>query len=188
MKANDARGALHLLDRELPLDYRREWTQRIAAEKKDVERGTNSVVVFRVELEWLALSASIFQEVAEHCTLHPIPHRYGGTVAGLITIRGELVLCVSLADFLGIERDSQNAPHTAGKRLLVADRKGSRMAFPVDEIQGLVRYHPRELKPVPSTLAQAAATYTIGLLPWGDCTIGYLDDELLFYSLDKSFS
>jgi chemotaxis-related protein WspD len=184
----ESKDALSLFDRELPSDYRREWTQRVAAEKKDIERGTSSVVVFRVALEWLALPASIFQEVAEHCILHPIPHRRGGTVAGLVTIRGELMLCASLADFLGIEKDLQHTNERIGKRLLVANRKGSRMAFPVDEVHGVVRYRPRDLKPVPATLAQAASTYTIGLLPWQDRSVGCLDDELLFYSLDESFS
>lgn len=183
--------ALHLLDREPPEDYLREWTKRIAAEKKIVEPGTNSAVIFRVGPEWLALPTRIFQEVAEHCTLHTVPHRHGGILAGLVNIRGELLLCASLGALLGLE---QAAPAKTGrsrlvyKRLLVANRNGNRLAFPAEEVYGVVRYHPRELKPVPATLAHAAATFTIGVLPWQDRTVGCLNDELLFYKLDKSFA
>ena len=180
-------GAVHLLDREPPADYLYEWTARIAAEKKIVETGTNSAVVFRVGVEWLALPTSVFQEVAENCTLHTIPNRRGGIVAGIVTIRGELLLCASLVKLLGLEQSS-NGKYFLKQRLLVAAREGNRVAFPVDEVHGVVRYNRRELNSVPATLAHAAATYTIGLLAWQERTVGCLDDELLFYTLNKSFA
>ena len=188
MRATESsNGALHLLDREPPADYLRAWTERIAAEKMVGEAGTNSVVIFRVGVEWLALPTSVFQEVAENCTLHTMPHRRGGIVAGMVTIRGELLLCASLAKLLGLEETS-NGKHIPDQRLLVANRDGNRVAFPVDEVHGVVRYHRRELNPLPATLAHAAATYTIGLLSWQERTVGCLDDELLFYTLNKSFA
>ena len=61
-------------------------------------------------------------------------------------------------------------------------------ASPVDEVFGVHRYHPRELRPAPATLAESKVTYTTGLLPWRDRTVGCLDDELLFYTLNKSLS
>jgi len=179
-------GALHLLDCAPPADYLREWTERIAAEKMVGEAGTNSVVIFRIGVEWLALPTSVFQEVAEKCTLHTMPHRRGGIVAGLVTIRGELLLCASLAKLLGLD-ETLNGKHVSDQLLLVANRDGSRVAFPVDEVHGVVRYHRRELNPVPGTLAHAAAIYTIGLLSWQERTVGCLDDELLYYTLNKSF-
>lgn len=182
------KGVVHLLDREIPADYLREWSERIAAEKQQVEPGTNSALIFRVNRDWLALPTSVFQEVAEHCTLHTMPHR-GEVVAGLVTIRGELLLCASLAKLLGLETAAEtNGKQTVCERLLVANRDGSRVAFPVDEIHGVVRYQPGELNTAPATLAHATATYTIGLLPWQERTVGCLDDELLFYTLNKSFS
>lgn len=183
--------ALHLLDRAPPEDYLREWTERIAAEKKLAEPGTSSIVIFRLGLEWLALPTRAFQEVAEHCTLHTVPHRRGGTLAGLVNIRGELLLCASLGALLSIE---QTAParnshrRVVLARVLVANRGGNRLAFPVDEVHSVARYHPRDLKPLPATLAGAAAPFTIGLLPWRERTVGCLDDELLFYKLDKGFA
>ena len=179
-------GALHLLDRKLPDDYLREWTQRIAAEKTTDEAGTNSFLVFRLGVEWLALPTIVFQEIVDSYTLHVIPHRRG-IVAGIVTIRGELLLCACLASLLGLEEGSNNKQLPKG-RLIVAQRDGNRIAFPVDEVHGILRYRRRELIPAPATLAQAAATYTIGLFSWKGRTVGCLDDELLFYTLNKSFA
>ena len=182
-------GALRLLDRESPEDYIREWTERIAQEKQTVETGTVSVAIFRIGVEWLALPTGIFQEVAEQCPVHTLPHRTGSAVAGLVNVRGELLVCVSLGKVLGLA-DESGATTKARifKRLLVANRDGNRLAFPVDEVFGLHRYHPRELNAAPATLAQGKVSYTIGMLPWRDKTVGCLDDELLFYTLHKSFS
>lgn len=172
----------HLLDREIPADYLREWTERVAAEKTIAESGTHSVVIFRIGVEWLALPTTVFQEVADNCVLHTIPHRRGGVVAGMVAIRGELLLCTSLGKLLGLQQDAEF------KRLLIANRDGSRVAFAVDEVHGVSRYHPRELNPAPATLAHTDAAYTTGLLRWQDRSVGLLDDELLFYTLNKSFS
>ncbi len=186
-----ATGALRLLDREPPADYLREWTERIAAEKKVTDAGTTSALIFRLGVEWLALPSRIFQEVAEDCAMHTVPHRTGGIVAGIVNIRGELFVCASLGALLGLEKDAgekSGARRRVHRRLLVANRAGNRLAFPVDEVAGVHRYHPRELRPAPATLADSRVTYTTGLIPWRDRTVGCLDDELLFYTLNKSLS
>jgi hypothetical protein len=41
---------------------------------------------------------------------------------------------------------------------------------------------------VPSTVAKAAATYTKGLLAWRDLSVGWLDDRLLLYTLNKELA
>jgi chemotaxis-related protein WspD len=181
----------HLLDREPPPDYLREWTERIASATKSIQTGTKSVVVFRIGLEWLALPTRLFKEVAEHCVLHTVPHRRGGILAGLVNVRGELLLCASLDVVLGLERGVGMKKEKTGfayERLLVVDCDGSRLAFPVDEVHEIVRYDPRELKPLPATLKNAAAALTIGLLPWQEKTVGCLDEELLLYKVNKGFA
>jgi len=51
------------------------------------------------------------------------------------------------------------------------------------------RYDPRDLRQVPATLAKAAqGAYTVGILPWKGRTVGCLDDELLFYALNKGLT
>jgi len=178
--------ALHLLDRRPPDDYLRECTRRIAVEKTEDEGDAVSVMIFRVHAEWLALPTIVFQEVVDSYALHSVPHR-GGILAGIVTIRGELLICAYLAKLLGLEEVS-NKNQSPDRRLIVVEREESRIAFPVDEVHGVARYWRGELRPVPATLRQATATYTTGLFSWRDRTVGCLDDELLFYNLNKSFA
>jgi chemotaxis-related protein WspD len=185
-----AAAAAEMVDRELPDGYLREWTDKVAIERIAAEPGTTSVVIFRIGAEWLALPTQVFQEVAERSAFHTLPHRRGGVLLGLANVRGEMLLCVSLEAILGMERSAGGQGETRGayKRLLVVNRDGKGLAFPVDEVHGVHRFHPRELKEVPATLAQAAATYTVGLLPWNAKMVSRLDDDFLFFALNNSLS
>ena len=180
----------HLLERESPADYLREWTERIATEKLTAAAETKSVLVFRIGREWLGLPPRLFQQVSEPSRVHSLPHRRDSIVKGIVNIRGELIVCVSLGGVLGLEEVAA-AQETGGKlydRLLVANHGGNRLAFPVDEVHGVRHYHPGELRAAPSTLSESRITYTLGLLPWRDRTVGCLDDGLLFHTLNRSLA
>src|SRR5436305_11616291 len=97
-----------LLDRPLPTDYRREWTEHFAGRKKTAAPAKISAVLFRLESEWLALATHAFQEVAERRRLHSLPHRRLGIVLGLVNIRAELLICVSLERWLGLEQKTSS--------------------------------------------------------------------------------
>ncbi|MES2709400.1 MAG: chemotaxis protein CheW [Verrucomicrobiota bacterium] len=186
-----AAGALRLLDREPPADYLREWTERIAHEKKDARADTRSAFIFRVGEEWLALPPRILQQVAEPCPVRSLPHRRDGVVKGIVNIRGELIVCVSLAAALGLEKEPSAVPgpdRGVYGRLLVVSQGGHRLAFPVDEVHGMHRYHPGDLRPPPATLSGSRLTCTAGLLPWRERTVGCLDDGLLLHTLNRSLA
>jgi chemotaxis-related protein WspD len=175
----------------MPDGYLDERTDSASAHKEVVEPGTKSSVIFRLGVEWLALSTSMFQEVAEWSRVHKLPHHVGGILRGLVNVRGELLVCVSLDVLLGLEKSPEaNRPNeqTARERLLVCNREGSRLAFFVSEVYGVHHFHPRDLKDVPATLAKAAATYISGVLHWKNKAVGCLDDELLFYALNKGLA
>jgi chemotaxis-related protein WspD len=183
-------AAVGLLDRETPEDWLRERTMRVAIREQLADRGTKSIVIFRIGVEWLGLATDVFQEVAEECTIHTLPHRRSGILGGLVSVRGELLLCVNLGALLGVDP----APETtgAGKKtphLLVCNRKGDRLSFIVNEVFGIHRYNPAELRAAPVTLAKAATgAWTFGMLPWNGRTVGCLDDELVFYALNKGLA
>ena len=184
-------AAAKLLDRDVPEGYLDERTGIVSAHKDVVEPGTKSTVIFRLGLEWFALATDMFQEVAEWSRVHKLPHHAGGVLSGLVNVRGELLVCVALDVLLGLEKSTEatrSKDHTAKERLLVCNRDGSRLAFFVSEVYGVHHFHPRDLKDVPATLARAAATYTAGVLHWKDKTVGCLDDELLFYALNKGLA
>ena len=183
-------AAAQLLDGILPELYVDEWTGHLAEKKHAAEPDTRSAVIFRLGVEWLALSTEIFKEIADWKTIHSLPHRRGGIVLGLANIRGELLICVSLAGVLHLEEAAEGAGKTraARPRLLVVGSGTDRLVFPVDEVGGIHHFSPKEVRQVPSTIAGAASTYTQGLIAWEKKSVGCLDDELLLYTLNKNLS
>lgn len=147
------------------------------------ETTTHSAIMFRLGAEWFALSTLILDEVTGLRNIHSLPHRRGPVVLGLVNVRGELVVCVSLASLLRGEAEA--APQG---RLVVVRHENGRLAFPVDEVQHTHRYHPHELKPVPATIARSASGFTRGLLSWRDRMVGCLDEQLVLQALNRSFA
>lgn len=183
-------GAAEMLDGELPANYLTEWTSHLAQPKPAREIETRSVVIFRIASEWLALPTSVVMEVANVLPVHSLPHRQNGAVLGLASVRGELLVCVSLGQVVGVEplEVSSERRGTVYQRLLVIRRDDVRVVCPVDEVHGIHRVLPRELKDVPTTVAKAAVTYSTALLSWRGHSVGILDDQLLFYSLKRSLA
>ena len=64
---------------------------------------------------------------------------------------------------------------------------GGRLAFPVAEVHGIEAHAPAELRPVPETLALASARYAGGILIWQGRSVGCLDHDHLFTTLNRSF-
>ena len=182
-------AAVQLLDRPLLPQYRHEWTKYFAQPKQLAAPAKDSALVFRISEEWLAAPTEAFQEVAEHRPVHSLPHRRSGLVLGLVNIRGELLICVSLGHLLGLERTppGQTVRRTYD-RLLVTGWDGNRLVFPADEVRGIHRFQMSELKEPPATLAKSNFSYTQGLLSWAGRTVGLLDADRLFSSLNRSLT
>lgn len=188
-------AAKQLLDRSASADYRREWTEHFAREKKLTTPAKTSSVIFRVGPEWLALPTQAFQEVAEKRAMHSLPHRRRGMVLGLVNVRGELLICASLGRLLGLEPELKRAkPRAVFDRLLVADWNGQRIAFPVDEVHGVYRFHQDELREPPATLSRNAGSPARGVFSWHDPksrahrTVGFLDTDTLFAMLNRNLT
>lgn len=181
-------AALDLLDRDLPPNYLGDWAEHFARPKATTEALTLSSVIFRIGTEWLALATSVMLEVAELRRIHSLPHRRNQVILGLVSIRGELLITVSLGVALGLEKapEVKRGTQAVPARLLVVRREGSRLVFPVDEVHGIQRHDPRDLQPLPGTLAKAVATYARGILPFDGKSVGLLDDQLLFHTLNRS--
>src|SRR5450432_1813755 len=185
-------SAARLLDREVPDESLRDSTAHVAAKKTVVELGTKSVVIFRIGTEWLALPTDVLQEIGDRCTVRRLPDHRGGILSGLVNVRGELLLCVALGVVLGLDKAAEGqrtAKSNSAERLMICKRSDARLAFQVNEVHGLHRYHPRDLRSPPATLAKAAVgIYTLGVVSWKDTIVGCLDDELLFYTLNKGLA
>ncbi|AMP40497.1 chemotaxis protein CheW [Ralstonia solanacearum] len=154
----------------------------------DVQADTHAVLVFRIADEWLGLPAVALRQVDTPRAIHPLPHRRNGTVLGLVNIRGTLTVAVSLGDLLQLDRagTGKHATRNACARMLVAAHRGEPAAFPVDEVEGMLRFPASALLPVPSTLTHATALHVRGVLAWRETTIGLLDADRLFDSIARS--
>ena len=184
-----AAGGRSLLEREPPADYLREWTQALA-EAKDEDRAedTLSVLIFRLGREWLALSTHVCQEVAEMRPIHILPHRSGPVLLGLVNIRGQIRLCVSLRELLGVEPGDDSGRtmnHKNPRCLVVIAGDSDHWVLLVDELYGIQRVHLSAIRDAPVTVAKAAPRLTKGVIDWRDTGVGYLDDGLLFLALRK---
>ena len=186
-----SQAALGLLRGDAPAGYREEWTAHFARPKHVEDTDTQTVVIFRLGSEWLALPMLAVTEVADLRPIHSLPHRRSGVVLGLANVRGELLVCVSLGQVLGLQpsartnRETHNGVH---RRLLVIRRDDVRSVCPVDEVHGIHRVRSRELQDVPATVAKATATYSKAIVPWNGHSVGLLDDQLLFYTLQRSLA
>jgi chemotaxis-related protein WspD len=190
-------ASARLLHRELPEECLRESTANVAAKRNVTAPGTKSAVIFRIGAEWFALATSVFQEIGDRSAIRRLPDRRRGILSGLVNVRGELLLCVALDTVLGLEQsgleqsgaERKTGTTTCFERLMICKYNNARLAFQVSEVHGLHRYHPADLRNAPATLARAACgIYTLGVMSWRDRTVACLDDELLFYNLNKGLA
>lgn len=182
------RAGRNLLERDLPEEYKNEWTQLLTEKKNDEALlGTTSVAIFRIEEEWLALSAHLLEEVIDPQKVHRVPHRDTPILLGVINVHGEIQLCVSLKELLGLEgHHGEVKDRNIYKRMIVLNREGNKWVFPADEIQGIYRVRHNTFQNVPVTVAKAKSAFTKAIFMWEDKRVAFLDDELLLYSLTRS--
>lgn len=186
----DIASASQLLARIPDKEYIDEWSLLIQREKltEDVI-SEHSVVIFRLNGEWLAISTLIFAEVARSRKIHHLPHRSGQFLLGVVNLQGQLRICISLANLLEIE--SQNEKKDDAKtqkyhRMMAIKKEAMHWVFPVDEVYGIFRCDLSQLQNVPVTIAKSKANYLKGVFAWEGKSVGYLDEELLFNNLQRS--
>jgi chemotaxis-related protein WspD len=182
-------AGVRLIDRPLPLNYRHEWAQHFAKERRITEIGSASVILFRIQHRWLALPTHSFQEVAEKRPIHSLPRARTRLLLGLANVRGELVMCVSVGHLLQIEPlPSYEELRQNYHRLLVLQWETSRLAFPVDEVHGPQRFHQHQLESLPTPLAGLASHYEQARIQWQEHTAGLLDAQSVFATLHGSLA
>jgi chemotaxis-related protein WspD len=181
-------AARSLLERPAPEDYRRDWTVHFAQPTPSLDSPMSSVVIFRLGPERFALPTKSCLEVSTARQIHSLPLRSDGVLLGVASVRGELVVCVSLSALLSVatpgHTDSAD-PVSAPKRLLVMGCPEGPIAFLADEVLSVYRHRVEDSKPPPATVAQARVRFTKGVLTWNGHTVGILDDESLRRAINR---
>lgn len=174
-----------LFDREMPEDYRKEISEKLAVATAATVEETMSVLVLRVNSEWFAFRTYVFQEISAYQKPYVVPFRSGALLVGLVNVNGELLLCISLEAALSLSSKEKTQP--AGRpRLCVVRNGGERFAFDVDEILGVRRIASTQLQPVPVTLAKSPSAQTTSCFEVDGHNVGLIDEQRLFNTLDRS--
>lgn len=203
-----ADAATAFFDRPPPHGYLDEWREVLEAPLDEADCDSLSLLVFRLGDEWFALAAEVLAEVTTLRTAHKIPHRSNAVLAGLVNVRGQLLLCGSLHGLLGLPQSAPTAfqprsalgrsgqpgaadrePLRTPARLLVAahteGRTTRRWAFAVDEVAGVQRIATADLREVPSTLGKPGQRFSAALFSWQSRRVSLLDAERLFTGIHE---
>jgi chemotaxis-related protein WspD len=219
-----AAAARTFFDRPPPEGYLDEWTRRIGvsgdhfgAQLEDRGAGggqsTISVLIFRLGCERLAFLTRVISEVTLPRTVHRIPHRSNAILIGLVNLRGELQLCVSLHGLIGVEAAPSEPPSAlqlrtgsspelsmdrsaetfadpstrATERLIVVrDRRRSESwIFAADEVLGVHRIPAEQVRTVSSSLANPEVSFSQAILSWSGLKVALLDEERIFAALQR---
>lgn len=180
-------ASMKAYERAIPDDYRSEWTNLLAQEKEIRTLESKSVLVFRIGEEWVAVPTVLCKEVTDVLKIHRLPHNRNRMIKGVVNINGEVQICFSLGNVLGISKggdeESEGARHPVAERSVIMEKDGKRYVFPVSEVKGIFRYAKEDLKEVPRTLS--FGNYMKGVITCGGRHAGCIDEELLIAELDR---
>ena len=182
-------ASLKAYERAIPEDYRAEWTEIIAQDKGERVTDSRTVIVFRLGEEWVAISTGLCKEISRMMKIHRLPHNNSQVLKGVVNNGGEIRICFSLGNLLGIaktEKSFGDEFNTVYARMIVMNVGGQHYVFPVSEIKGLLQFRDSDRAPLPETVLASSASYMNGVIKWDDMTIGCLDEALLSSQLERS--
>ena len=147
-----------------------------------------SLVIFRLGAQWLALPTQVVREVAEVRTIRSIPRWDTGVLLGLVNLRGEFELCVSLEEILGrvgAHGCARDRDHQRTARLVVVEKGEARWVFPADEVSGVFHFAPGDFHASPVAPAAGADPAFTGMVRWLEKQVSCLDETVLFDTLKR---
>lgn len=178
-----------LLGRQLPDDYGIDWAD-LQSSKLQNTAASVSVVVFRLGDEWFSMPVSVFSEVNPMKMIHELPHNKSKILRGLVNIRGELKICVSLGYLIGLSKGTASNQQigVAGttNRLIMISQDNYEVVFPVTEIAGIHRYDQSEVNKCPSTIPSGSDHYFTGSVTWRNHDVACIDEYNLFKAIARA--
>ena len=181
-----ARAARTFFDRRAPEGYLAEWSELLGRPAHTTPAGESALLVFRIGGEWMALALSVVSEVTSLRPVHRVPHRTNQVFSGLVSLRGQLQLCVSLQGLLEVDPPDPLVDPPSTPRLIVIRQDSETWAFPVEEVAGVHRVSRDRLQKVPSTLANPAGSFSRAVFAWGNGrSVDVLDEPRIFASFRR---
>lgn len=179
-------SADQLLRRRAPEGYLQEWEVFLGSPKEaPATASMSATVIFKICNEFLAISTAVVGQVTELKPIHHVPHQRGKIVRGCVNINGQLRMFVSMTSLLEISSDEKVLDNSQQHSMMVIENESDVWAFAVTEVCGVHHFDMSQLNNVPVNVAKSTANYLKGVFYWNEQSVGYLDDELLFFSLRK---
>lgn len=151
-------------------------TAALAAPLEEAARRRVRILAMRAGGEIVAIPAREVAKVVPAGRIHRVPHRTGKVFRGIANHDGELLLCMSVEESLGI---AAPAERTRGV-LVVAEQRRERWAFEVDTIVGVTDVDEASLRTPPLTLAAARSGCVASLVRIDEGEAVLLDTHALF--------
>jgi len=180
-----SKAGRQLLNRPIEKKSISEWTKQFSKEKTETQDITLSVVIFRIENEWLAIRTEYFQEIQEWRQSHSIPFRTNRVFKGIVNINGELLLCISASELIGVGNKGVNIVDLAKKRLIILKNENLRYVIEADEFIGVISISQEELQKTPSTISKSPKSLSVRLFSFKNLQIGLLDQDKLFNTIEE---
>ncbi|MGA1263186.1 MAG: chemotaxis protein CheW [Prochlorothrix sp.] len=185
-----------LLERNAPPGYLEDWQQVLGETKTEPKKRaieadpgstlTQTLIIFRLGQETLAFPVALLQRVMSPEVIHRVPHRQNSVLLGLVNVRGEILLCLSLAALLSIAATPNPPAQTLAKaRWLVMGEAGQPWVTPVDEIYGIHRVQTPSLEAPPIVVTQTTVAYTRGIVSWQGGKATVLDSDRLLAAFQQ---
>jgi chemotaxis-related protein WspD len=179
-----ADAARAFFDRKAPDGYLAEWAELLGQPVEGGAVGESALLVFRLGGEWLAMALAVISEVTALRPVHRVPHRTNRVFSGMVSLRGQLQLCVSLHGLLGVDPPDPLVDPPSNPRLVVIRKDSETWAFPAEEVAGVHRVAGDRLQKVPSTLANPLGSYGRAVFAWGEGrSVDVLDEPRVFAAL-----
>ncbi|MBN1547935.1 MAG: chemotaxis protein CheW [Syntrophaceae bacterium] len=157
----------------------------------DMEASINavSVMVFRINSRWLAIPTTLVRLVAELTVPHSIPGKTNSCFLGIVNAGGELTLCFSLAELLGITVHFEETPKGKGRpRLIVVGNVENRFAFAVDDVAGVHAVSVEDWESVTQGLFPSDRLEPVQIIVGDGLAAEVLNAQTLWHALNRSLS
>lgn len=136
-----------------------------------------SLLVFRLGESWFGLPTASLAELAGNGAVRRVAHRSRGALEGLVGVRGELHLCVSLLERFGLGTRAAQRSAPAARLVLVRDHQDSLLAFRADQVLGLRSAPQGAVEAPPETLPEQLAACVRGVVPIDRLRVLLLDGD-----------
>lgn len=182
-----------LLTRPHPEGYTAEWVESLKHPAFEESIPRQTLLVFRIKNEWLALPGHCIKEVTKAAFIHSLPHTNSGVLLGITNVQGELLVAVSMQNLLNIpdttEPQLKRYAYSKYIRNIVFGSKKDIFVFPVDEIYGLTYIKSDQIEPVPISILKSSKNYFSGIftLPDDILSVGLLDEKLIISGLNENY-